>query len=100
MGVYYEVKQGEHVTRIAMNCGFTDWRPVWTAPENADLRAKRTSPDVLLPGVDSCRACHKPGAANSSCTLCHLYHERGNDRRDMDGRVKRNELSPTPERKP
>ena len=50
MGVYYEVKQGEHVTRIAMNCGFSDWRPVWMAPENADLRAKRTSPDVLLPG--------------------------------------------------
>src|SRR5947209_3832540 len=47
---YYKVRQGDHVTRIAISCGFTDWSPVWNATENADLRSKRTSPDVLMPG--------------------------------------------------
>ena len=50
MSGYYIVRQGDHVTRIAISCGFIDWSPVWNAPENADLRSKRTSPDVLMPG--------------------------------------------------
>jgi hypothetical protein len=50
MSGYYTVRQGDHLTRIAISCGFTDWSPVWNAPENANLRSKRTSPDVLMPG--------------------------------------------------
>jgi hypothetical protein len=50
MSGYYTVRQGDHVTRIAISCGFTDWSPVWKAPENAELRSKRASPDVLMPG--------------------------------------------------
>src|SRR5271170_2524306 len=50
MSGYYTVRQGDHVTRIALSWGFCDWSPVWNAPENADLRSKRTSPDVLMPG--------------------------------------------------
>jgi hypothetical protein len=50
MSGYYTVRQGDHLTRIAISCGFADWSPVWNAPENADLRSKRTSPDVLMPG--------------------------------------------------
>src|SRR5581483_8163760 len=38
--------------------------------------------DVLLPSIESCRNCHKTGGASSNCTLCHLYHDRGSDRRD------------------
>ncbi len=56
--------------------------------------------DVLLPGVESCRNCHKSGGASSNCTLCHLYHDRGSERRDMNGRVPRFELAPGLERKP
>ncbi|MEZ0227963.1 MAG: FHA domain-containing protein [Planctomycetota bacterium] len=56
--------------------------------------------DVLLPGVESCRNCHRAGGASSNCTLCHLYHDRGSERRDMNGRVSRAELAPGFERKP
>jgi len=56
--------------------------------------------DVLIPGIQSCRGCHAPGGASVSCTTCHLYHDRGPDRRDMDGRVSRYELAPGLERKP
>ena len=30
--------------------------------------SEKTS-DVLLPGVESCRNCHKPGLASANCTL-------------------------------
>jgi hypothetical protein len=50
MSGYYTVQQGDHLTRIAISLGFPDWSRVWNAPENADLRSKRTSPDVLMPG--------------------------------------------------
>ena len=44
--------------------------------------AARTSAetfDVLLPGIDSCRECHRPhsdgtGGAPTACVLCHSYH--------------------------
>ena len=33
--------------------------------------------DVLLPGIASCRSCHKfDGGARTACTECHLYHDR------------------------
>ena len=38
--------------------------------------SKLTS-DVLIPGIDSCRQCHKPGAdsADAQCYECHVYHD-------------------------
>jgi hypothetical protein len=40
--------------------------------------------DVLLPGIASCRECHKDGGARTRCSECHLYHER-RDQRAFDG---------------
>ncbi|MGE3807523.1 MAG: hypothetical protein AB7K24_22905 [Gemmataceae bacterium] len=34
------------------------------------------SADVLMPDVNSCLQCHRPGAARSDCALCHTYHDR------------------------
>src|SRR2546425_12439836 len=33
--------------------------------------------DVLLPGIQNCRQCHRPGldAAESRCFECHTYHD-------------------------
>lgn len=50
MAGYYTVRQGEHVAGIAQQYGFFRWDTVWNAPENADLRKKRHSPDILFPG--------------------------------------------------
>ncbi|HEX5656939.1 MAG TPA: LysM domain-containing protein [Polyangiales bacterium] len=44
------VKQGESVARIARQHGIGDWRQVWEHGANAALRARRSSPHVLLPG--------------------------------------------------
>ena len=37
----------------------------------------QVSSDVLLPGIATCRSCHKPGpeAAESRCFECHTYHD-------------------------
>ena len=33
--------------------------------------------DILLPGMDTCKRCHAPGAghADSRCSECHTYHD-------------------------
>lgn len=50
MSKVHTVLQGEHVTRIAQQYGFTDYRIIWDHASNADLKKTRKNPDVLLPG--------------------------------------------------
>jgi hypothetical protein len=35
------------------------------------------SSDILLPGIETCKACHAPGPdhADSRCSECHTYHD-------------------------
>ena len=44
------VAQGDTLPSIAALEGHADWRAIWEAPENADLRRQRHSPHVLAPG--------------------------------------------------
>jgi N-acetylmuramoyl-L-alanine amidase len=46
----HTVKQGEHLSRLAHQYGFRDYRTIWQAGGNAELRKKRPNPHVLLPG--------------------------------------------------
>ena len=48
--VFHTVEQGEHMSSIAANYGFADYKTLWELPDNAQLRLKRKDPDVLLPG--------------------------------------------------
>lgn len=48
----HKVRKGDCVASIAAEYGFADWRAVWNHPGNADLRARRKSPNVLLEGDD------------------------------------------------
>ena len=50
MSMRYVVKQGDYLAKIAYEHGLTDFMAVWNAGENAELRAKRKSPNVLFPG--------------------------------------------------
>jgi N-acetylmuramoyl-L-alanine amidase len=50
---YYTVKQGEHLSRLAKQFGFSDYSTIWDHPENAELKRKRNNPNVLYPG-DTC----------------------------------------------
>ncbi|MGB7759721.1 MAG: peptidoglycan-binding protein [Bryobacteraceae bacterium] len=49
-GGYYQVQDGDWVSKIAAAFGFSDWKRVWNCPENADLRSHRPDPNVIFPG--------------------------------------------------
>jgi hypothetical protein len=47
---------------------------------HAKARSSKESADVLLPGIQTCRQCHRgdasqAGSAESGCFLCHQYHD-------------------------
>ena len=44
------VRQGEHLSGIAAEYGYTDYRSIWNHPDNAELKRKRRNPNVLHPG--------------------------------------------------
>jgi hypothetical protein len=50
MASQHTVVQGEHLSRIATQYGFSDYRTIWEHPQNASLRQKRVNPNVLFPG--------------------------------------------------
>src|SRR5579883_403072 len=46
----YTIQQGDYISKIAEERGFSDYKTIWDHGNNADLKAKRTTPNVLLPG--------------------------------------------------
>jgi hypothetical protein len=42
---------------------------------HARAAASRETSDVLLPGIETCRSCHRSGEAESRCFECHSYHD-------------------------
>jgi N-acetylmuramoyl-L-alanine amidase len=50
MAEYYTVEQGDHLSKIAKDNGFTDYTVIWDHPNNADLKKLRQNPNVLFPG--------------------------------------------------
>lgn len=46
----YIVQQGDHLSKIASDYGFSDYRTLWNHAKNAALKSKRKNPNVLLPG--------------------------------------------------
>lgn len=50
MGTTYTVTDGDTMSQIAVDHGFSDWRVIWDDPANAGLRAQRPDPDKIFPG--------------------------------------------------
>jgi hypothetical protein len=50
MSTRHIVKQGETLSSIAALHGFSDFKPIFSHPENAELRKKRKDPHILFPG--------------------------------------------------
>ena len=46
----HKVEQGEHLSSIAAQYGFSSFIPIWNADENAHIRQVRDDPHQLLPG--------------------------------------------------
>ena len=46
----HTVVQGEYLSKIARNYGFSDYRTIWEHPRNAELKRLRQNPNVLYPG--------------------------------------------------
>jgi len=44
------VKQGEYLAQIAAEYGFSDYKFIWDFVDNAELKNKRKSPNLLYPG--------------------------------------------------
>jgi peptidoglycan hydrolase-like protein with peptidoglycan-binding domain len=49
MATNYIVKQGDYISSIAKSYGFSD-QAIWNHPNNAALKVKRKTPNVLSPG--------------------------------------------------
>jgi hypothetical protein len=46
----YIVKQGDYLSKIVKQNGFSDYQTIWDHPKNADLKKKRQNPNILYPG--------------------------------------------------
>jgi hypothetical protein len=49
MAIDYEAEEGDCIGNLAFNNGF-NWTTLWNHPQNADLKAKRKDPNLLLAG--------------------------------------------------
>jgi hypothetical protein len=48
---------------------------------HGDVSESRSSADVLMPKIGTCRLCHTPAVgARSDCVECHKYHDRSRGR--------------------
>ena len=50
MATDYFVQQGDYLSKIAKEFGFSDYRTIWNHPDNSELKSKRKNPNVLYPG--------------------------------------------------
>jgi len=50
MATDYTVQQGDYLSKIAKQFGFSDYRTIWNHPDNSKLKSKRKNPNVLYPG--------------------------------------------------
>lgn len=50
MSQIHVVQQGECLSSIARDFGFSDWRTIYNDPHNAEFRRKRPNPDLIFPG--------------------------------------------------
>ncbi|MBC2695372.1 MAG: LysM peptidoglycan-binding domain-containing protein [Desulfobacteraceae bacterium] len=50
MSKIHIVKQGDTLSKLAKKYGFNNWRKIYDHSDNAELRQKRTNPNILYPG--------------------------------------------------
>src|SRR3954451_21626677 len=46
----YTIRQGDYISKLAADRGFSDFKNIWDHPKNQQLKKLRTTPNVLAPG--------------------------------------------------
>src|SRR5262245_56365063 len=76
MARLYVVKQGDTIPSIAFQFGFFP-ETVWNDPANAELKAKRKIPDVLLPGDEVSVPDLRQKKVTAAVNRRHVFQRRG-----------------------
>jgi hypothetical protein len=50
MAANYTVQQGDYTAKLAADAGFGSYKEIWNHPSNAQLKARRKDPNILMPG--------------------------------------------------
>lgn len=50
MGAFHVVRDGEHLSSIAAQFGFSSIKPILDDPQNSDFKKQRPNPNTLFPG--------------------------------------------------
>jgi hypothetical protein len=72
----YTVRQGDGMSSIAEATGFF-WQTLWDLPENAELKARRPNPEVLLPGDIVTIPARRAGTRLCATGKVHRFRRRG-----------------------
>ncbi len=70
------IAQGEGLARLALEAGHF-WQTLWELPENAELRAARGHPEVLLPGDRVTIPPLRPKTLSVATGQTHRFRRRG-----------------------
>lgn len=72
MAKQYTVKQGDHLSGIAADNGFTDFHSIWDHPQNAELRSSR-NPHILFPGDSIYIPDPEEKSATGATGMVHIF---------------------------
>src|SRR5262250_3139096 len=77
MATDYIVQQGDYLSKIAKEHGFSDYRTIWNHPNNAGIKSKRKNPNVLFPGDHLFIPDRELGEESRSTDQRHRFKKRG-----------------------
>jgi hypothetical protein len=77
MAQRHTVRRGDCLASIAKQYGFTDWKKIYDAAENAELRRKRPNPNVLYPGDLVVIPEKSEKWVPAATTNRHIFHVKG-----------------------
>jgi N-acetylmuramoyl-L-alanine amidase len=69
----YRVKQGDCLSSIAAEFGFSDWHTIYDHGSNAELKAKRPDPNLLYPGDELYIPDFDPGSVDRQTDARHIF---------------------------
>lgn len=70
---FHRVYQGEWISKLARWYGIPSWHLIWNHPENQELRTKRKTPNILLPGDLVYIPARTPKAVTRSVDRLHKF---------------------------